>query len=176
MLLLSQLSQRCRNRLGPASAYATAKPRAPVGTEAHAVDANRDFDCALPPLTKRQFICVAPRRGPHRGNQVPRWTGRESPIVALNASLATGKPGCLGTARCTRVSISFANARTKMPPAWCPRAFAVPRKIGVTDLPEGSRSGVGGESFVCKRHAQARIALGQRWRLAIGDVVRVRHD
>lgn len=30
---------------------------------------------------------------------------------------------------------SFANAETKMPPAWSPRAFAVPRKIGVTDLP-----------------------------------------
>lgn len=47
-------------------------------------------------------------------------------------------PGCLGIARCTRCFNSLANAKTKMPPAWSPRAFAFPRKN------RGDRSSVAG--------------------------------
>lgn len=97
------LSQRCRSRFDAASAYATAKPRAPDGTRARTAVADRG-----PTAYRRLF---------------PDGDSLRCTAAA-------------GASRCTRVWwTSFANAETKMPPAWNPRAFAVPRKIGVTDLP-----------------------------------------
>lgn len=52
-------------------------------------------------------------------------------------------PDASGSRDARLFQTSFANAETKMPPAWSPRAFAVPRKIGVTDLPRKESVRVG---------------------------------
>lgn len=130
---------RCRSRLEPASACATAMPRAPDGTQARTAvtDRNSTAHCRL---------------------------------------FRNGNPFALPRYRGARVCwTSFANAETKMPPAWSPRAFAVPRKIGVTDLPWRSRSGLV-RAFVRETRAQARIALWQRWQQAVGYAVLRGHD
>ncbi len=101
-LLLSQLSQRCRSRSGPASAYATATPRAPDGTRARTAVAGGS-DCVLP-LSRRQFMashraaaCTeAPRRRAGRGR-------KPAPSRLRVPCHGPAWPGCLGIARCTRV-------------------------------------------------------------------------
>ena len=135
----------------------------------------RWIDCALPPVSKRQF------RASHRAaacTEAPRRRaeGGHGPHRRVSASLATGQhgPGASGSRDARVFEKSFANARTKMPPAWNPRAFAVPRKIGATDLPWKSRSGQGC-AFIREPRAQARIALARRRHGAIGDVVAEGH-
>jgi len=133
------------------------------------------IDCALPPVSKRQFMashraaaCTeAPRRRAGRGRE-PAPSRFRVPCHGPAWS------GCLGIRDARVFLISFANAKTKMPPAWSPRAFAVPRKIGATDLPWRSRSGQGC-AFIREPRAQARVALGKRRHGAIGDVVRYGH-
>jgi len=98
------LSQRCRSRPRPTSAYATAAPRAPGGTQARTAVAGGS-DCALPPLPKRQFMashraaaCTeAPRRRAGRGRE-PAPSRLRVPCHGPAWS------GCLGIARCTRTS------------------------------------------------------------------------
>jgi hypothetical protein len=97
------LSQRCRSRPGPASAYATAAPRAPGGTRARtAVAGGSTAHCRL--FSKRQFMAshraAACTEAPRR-----RAGGGRKPAPSRLRVPCHGPawPGCLGIARCTRV-------------------------------------------------------------------------
>ena len=119
---------------------------------------------------------VASRRGLHRGTQAPRRRRAQARTVASPRPLPRASMARVPRDRAMHACSkkSFANARTKMPPAWSPRAFAVPRKIGVTDLPWRSRSGQE-DAFMREPRAQPCIALARRWHGAVGDVVAEGH-
>jgi len=171
------LSQRCRNRLEPASAYATAAPRAPDGTQSPYRCHRPRFDCALPPVSKRQFVCVASRRGLHRGTEAPRRSGRDPTSSRIPLPLPrAGWPGCLGIARCTLVPDFLCERRNENAPGMASEGIRGSSEDRSDRSSAGeSRSGLGVRAFVRKPRAQARIALWQRWHQAVGDVIRYQH-
>lgn len=117
MAVALPLSQRCRNRLASASAYATATPRAPDGTQSPYRCRRSRFDCALPPLSKRQFnashraaACTeAPRRRAGCGPE-------PAPSRLRVPCHGPAWPGCLGIARCTLVPDFLCERRNENAP------------------------------------------------------------
>jgi len=79
--------------------------------------------------------CTAPRPAPRHPGAAPSAGVTPHRRVFRFPCHGPSGPDASGSHDARLFRTSFANAETKMPPAWSPRAFAVPRKIGVTDLP-----------------------------------------
>ena len=75
-----------------------------------------------------------------------------------------------------RMTIALRTRKNKTPPGWNPRAFALPREIGLTDLRGRIRSmdENQGEQMPCIARARQRIAISARRQTDFGEVMQ--HD
>lgn len=142
-----------------------------TGLETRTAAAETNIDCALPPVSKRQSICVAPRHGLHRGNQMPRQMRATSHCrVERFPCLGPACPDASGSRDARVVSTPL-----RMPKRKCPRHGVRGHsrflgRIGATDLPwRESVSGseiclhVHGARTLRHRAYQAMALGGWRW-------------